>query len=788
MSRAANPNKPRKTQVEIEADEAVKKQDADRERIRRSIITLGDENRKVVAQIRAAVVAVEDDVELHGELLITTVLDCARGLPIKLGIYAAWCARMAEKHPTWAVTLINKTMEETRSKVRTGDFAATQLLLRFLVFLANTGVLGVSPVVDLLLGVLGLSEGLRPNEGGDFGAFASLAQLPFFSPATFQLGKEKIKKLIAAGEKHVAKRDAVWKQALKIFKSQDSLDRLEELLQSVKKLSKENWSMQVVLHVPGFSPSASGMEGMPGISLDVSAEEFRKSGVKLQIPLMAARFLTKPHDGAMTGADRWVLEDYILLVVEMFAQDVQECSKQILRIPVLHPDFEAITVETLFSQLLQLPRPTFLPLFYCRLLEACAEKQNSMVKLVEEAFQSLFRKLSDMDDECMEQLAETFACHLANTAYQSDWAIFAGEDVDRPTQHFAQRALDCLQQLSEYQNMLARLPQAMRIHAPPEPLPTSGLPVVSKPQFGRLINLVRLKDANAEKVLRYCNWLMKLPDAEISNGSHKENGTGFPSGENQVSKDEAGEPSSEPPSKRQKLTIHEIEEFGEAPPQPLSLEEVAGLVIGVILQQGHKTPTHMAKVLDGHEEVLMKLKPIESSSYEQVLVKAVFDFWKSSGLRLEITLDSLIQRKVLSPQVVAEYALSHELGDPNHWNVVKRVTRKNLEASQAANLDLAVAKKLGKEDVLEKCRLQRDTAIQSDTRLFMTIFTSMVRGCEGAKEGTTLRSTLLSRILALSRKYLAHIRPLVNDVESQIPSVRNNPDIAAVFKLVSTLT
>jgi len=308
--------------------------------------------------------------------------------------------------------------------------------------------------------------------------------------------------------------------------------------------------------------------------------------------------------------------------------------------------------------------------------------------------------------------------------------------------------------------------------------------VVSKPQFGRLINLVRLKDANAEKVLRYCNWLMKLPD-EISNGSNKENGTEV-SG-NPTSKDEVGEPS-EPPSKRQKLTIHEIEEFGEAPPQPLSLEEVSGLVIGVILQQGHKTPTHMAKVLDGHEEVLMKLKPIESSRYEQVLVKAVFDFWKSSGLRLEITLDSLIQRKVLSPQVVAEYALSHELGDPNHWNVVKRVTRKNLEASQAANLDLAVAEKLGKEDVLEKCRLQRDNAIQSDARLFMTIFTSLVRGCEGAKEGTTLRSTLLSRILALSRKYLAHIRPLVNDVESQIPSVRNNPDIAAVFKLVSTLT
>eukprot|EP00438_Fugacium_kawagutii_P030364 Skav223247 [mRNA] locus=scaffold2231:483577:485202:+ [translate_table: standard] len=526
MSKAANPNKPKKTQVEIDADAAVKKQDADRERIRRCIITLGDENRKVVAQIRAAVVAVADDVELHGELLTTTILDCAKCLPIKLGIYAAWCSKMAEKHPKWAAALVKKTMEDLGSCVQAGNFVATQLLLRFLVFLANTGVLGVSAVSDLLLQVLGLSSGLRPNEGGDFGTFAALAQLPFFSAAAFDLGKEKIQKLIAAGEKHIAARDAPWKPALQIFKSQDSSDRLEELLRSVKQLSKETWSVQVVRHVPGFSPSISGMSEIPEISLPVSPAAFRQSLVKLQVPLVSARLLTdQPREGALTAADRWVVEDYILLVLEMFAQDVQECSKQILRIPVMHPDFEAIAVETIFSQLLRLPVPTFLPLFYCRLLEACAEKQNSMVKLIDEAFQSLFRKLSEMDDQSLDQLAEIFACHLANTSYQTDWKIFVGEDVNPQTQHFARRALDCLQQLSEYQTMLSRLPQAMCKYAPPEPLPAKGLPVVSKPQFGRLINLVRLKDANAEKVLRYCHWLMKQ-EAAATNGGTAEGAEG----------------------------------------------------------------------------------------------------------------------------------------------------------------------------------------------------------------------------------------------------------------------
>ena len=42
MSCAANPNKPRKTQQELEVDAAAKKQKAEKERIRKLIITLGD--------------------------------------------------------------------------------------------------------------------------------------------------------------------------------------------------------------------------------------------------------------------------------------------------------------------------------------------------------------------------------------------------------------------------------------------------------------------------------------------------------------------------------------------------------------------------------------------------------------------------------------------------------------------------------------------------------------------------------------------------------------------------
>ncbi|CAJ1432083.1 unnamed protein product [Effrenium voratum] len=763
MSKAANPNKPKKQ--ETEADVAAKKQQADRERIRRALITLGDENKKVVSQVKAVVAAVEDDVELHGELLCNTVLACVKCLPTKLSMYAAWLAKMAEQHPKFAADVVAHAVDELRAAVLDCKMGSTQLLLRFFVFLANTSVLGVAAVLNLLHEVLSLSEGLKPSKGGDFGVFMALAQLPFLSQEAYQQGKAKVHSLMAAAQRYLASRGAHWKPLLQLWKG-DRPDRLEELFAAVQQQQKDNWSLKVVLHVPGFRPSADGMAEMPAIALGISREEFRKSR-KLQVPLMSFHLLTDPSEEVpMPTKDRWVLEDYILLTVEMFAKDVDECSKQILRIPVLHPHFEAITVETLFSEMFRLPATAFLPLFYYRLLEACAAKQASMKQLIDQAFQALIHKVQDMDEECMYALAEAFACHVANNNFKADWKVFTENEVNPKVKRFARRALERLQRLSDYPNMLVRLPQAMRIYASAEPLPASGLPVVSKPQFGRLINLVRLKDANADLVVQYCQWLMKSdtkePEAPASSATEAP----------EEPKEEA-----EPAAKRQKLAEASkkevLERFGDPPAQPLTLQEVAELVMSVMLQQGHKTPTHMAKILDGHEQVLRQLKPEESDAgYCRTLAKCVFDFWQAHGQRLETTIDSLVQRKVITPLAAAEVALAPGQADAMHvWNVVDNVARKSLDRSQVARADLATAKKLGKEDALAKCRAELDSAVQESASLFTSIFTSLVQKYEDASKDATLQGIFLQRIIAIGRKHLSDIKPLVDAAEPDAETV-----------------
>ncbi|CAE7493883.1 ncbp1 [Symbiodinium natans] len=784
MSRAANPNKAKKTSEELEVDSVAKKQKAEKERIRKLIITLGDENKKVVSQIRGLAAALEDDIELHGALIQRSVLDCAKCLPVKSGIYAAWLSKMADKHPQWATGVVLGALDDLRAAIQGGRTTNAQLLLRFLVSLASTGVVGVDAVLGLLQEVMGLSHGLPPNKGGDFGCFMALAQLPFLSASAYQQGKDTVAGLVADASKYIQSRDPRWKPLLEMMIGSGLPDRLEEIQKAVQSLSDTGWSSQVVLHVPGCQPASDRVVGVPDLKLGIGQDDFRKSRVRLQVPLVAARLLTSRMDAAapLSATDRWVLEDYVLLTLDMFSCDIEECSKQLLRIPVLHPHFEAAVVEVLFCQMLQLPVPRLPPLFYSRLLEVCAEKQASMNKLIDEAFQALFSKLPDLDEDCLDALAGTFACRLSKNSFQADWSLFVGTEATCEAKRFAKMTFQKLQRLLEHHNMMHRLPEALHVLAPSEPKPASGLGVVSKPQFGRMINLVRLKDANPAKVFDFCQWLMKsTPKAEDFD---------------QVAPAEEGDL---PHPKRQKTEVKpEVhEDFGDPPAQSWPLEEVAELVLAVMLQQGHKTPTHMAKILDGHAEVLKQLRPADESgsqSFGKALARCVFEFWRAHGQRLEITIDALLNRKVLAPRQVVEVALmSKDCDELYVWNVLHAAARKCLGRLQSARTELAIAKKLVEEGALEKRRTELDEAIQETADLFLSIFTGLVRNVEEARESRSDESNgsmceiRLRRITAIGRRYLADIKPLVDAAGSKIPGVSCSPDIAKVFAMLSTL-
>jgi len=239
----------------------------------------------------------------------------------------------------------------------------------------------------------------------------------------------------------------------------------------------------------------------------------------------------------------------------------------------------------------------------------------------------------------------------------------------------------------------------------------------------------------------------------------------------------------------------EEDEFGELPSEPWHLHTVVELFVTAVLQNGAKTPTHMSKMLDGYEKIFARLRPAdeeEAHSFAKLVARCVFQFWRNSSQRLEITIESLLHREIVTPRAVVEHALSERspqiYSGGTVWYVINSFARKSLERSQAVRMELAIAKKLGKTDTAEKNRRQLETAIQETADLFTLIFTGLVRSYQDFEEkDLLLRHITLARILAIGRKYHAFIKPLIEAAESRVPGVAHNPEISAVFEALRTL-
>eukprot|EP00928_Gymnodinium_smaydae_P003259 TRINITY_DN11171_c0_g1_i1.p1 TRINITY_DN11171_c0_g1~~TRINITY_DN11171_c0_g1_i1.p1 ORF type:complete len:888 (-),score=175.77 TRINITY_DN11171_c0_g1_i1:99-2387(-) len=762
---------------------------------------------------------------------------------------------MAEKHESWAASLIERCLGELRSALQSGRVTSAQLLLRFFVGLGNVGVLkmGAPGVMGLLNDMVLLSEGLKANKGGDLGIFLTLSAVPFLSSAALQLVTEQVDALLAKVDAYMASRDAKWKQLLRPFGGETAaVDRLESIATAIRQLKADGWMSQVVLHVPGFQPS---LEGRSACSeklepLGLTAEHIVKSKFKFVVPLVPQRLLASSAaagasgdgDAPLTNLDHWMLEDLMMLTMELFAEDVDECGKHIMRIPVQHSQFEAILVDTIFSQMLRLPHPTLLPLFYSRLLEVLAEKQPSIKEQIEKGFSLLCERASDIDEESLEVLGEAFGYFLMCNGYEADWSHFTGESVPFQAQRLIRRALERLQRLSFHTNLLHRLPDDVHIYVPPEPLPGTGLPVQEKPEFARMLKVAKIKEADDKKVFQFCLRLMRLEptkaEGQETSSNEKKDGSAAPVEPGQGGEGEQGADGveakqetegPEPAGKKRRLEDGSAEDhastapdsggqtrktpegkvevksepaaegdgddpLGEPPAEPWPLKDVAELLTCAVMQNGSKTPTHMNKMLDEYQRVFLNLRPTdedEAHEYLKGLVRSMFAFWRQSGQRLEITIDNLLHRNVLTLRAVVEAALEDfgETGDAMAvWNILNNCARKSLEKLRAVQGELSIAKRLEKEDVLEKCRKQLDVEMKETSDLFTAIFSGLVRNYQDLEEkDQALRQVTLQRLLAIGRKYNAFIKQLIKAAEARIPGVAHNPEIATVFQQLRSL-
>ena len=156
----------------------------------------------------------------------------------------------------------------------------------------------------------------------------------------------------------------------------------------------------------------------------------------------------------MFSISRFILDDIIYDIVRIFSHNHKECCRLLRDLPsFLNQNYlddgqyniYAAIAETLFSEIVRLPRSQEPSIYYATLLgDLTKEDLSTFPKVLGRAVRILYSRLDDdqhvsggMDVECIRRLSEWFAVHLSNFTYQwkwQDWSVAFVCLVDQETE------------------------------------------------------------------------------------------------------------------------------------------------------------------------------------------------------------------------------------------------------------------------------------------------------------------------------------------------------------------
>ena len=118
-------------------------------------------------------------------------------------------------------------------------------------------------------------------------------------------------------------------------------------------------------------------------------------------------------------------------IVEAFEDNIELCVKYLLNLNNFFGytnDTNFIIVETVFSQMLRLPKAKASTIFYSSLLVNLSKKTTNDKKgihsIVVEVFSFLFKSLEEVDIECNERLTNFLSFYLSNMSFDFNFEIF----------------------------------------------------------------------------------------------------------------------------------------------------------------------------------------------------------------------------------------------------------------------------------------------------------------------------------------------------------------------------
>ena len=420
------------------------------------IVRVGDRNvtSQLSSHLEGLARALEGDIATHRRLIIDTLLDCARSLHTKSGVYGTLSGLLNASDDNIGLAIVEGAHKELQGALDDHATMGIRGLTRFVVELMNARVVTASSCADLLEALVATSDDTDgPTARADWFCVVAMDALVLCGKTLSTELPERLNGLVARLRDHAAKREPLATSAplLLPFGASTSTDELVEHFDaafSVLNTMHEDggWSSPYLLApYRAFSSELAGgkRHGLGAVNLPAHTEGCTYPTLHRLRLLPGPRStdgsdapMREPADGGgaeamdeggdgvgrrgaeLALADRIVLEEGVFMLISAFSASHKDCAKLLVGMgDELGVDISPLLVEVLLSLMLSLPAPKHQLMYYSSLFVDLCKLLTPFPVALERALNELFARLPRLDVQLMERLGDWLAFHVSNFGF-----------------------------------------------------------------------------------------------------------------------------------------------------------------------------------------------------------------------------------------------------------------------------------------------------------------------------------------------------------------------------------
>ncbi|KAK3269980.1 Nucleic acid dioxygenase ALKBH1, partial [Cymbomonas tetramitiformis] len=670
----------------------------------------------------------KQDIGLHTNLVLETLLECGCEMPLKTGIYATVVGLLNLEHHQFVADFVAAALARYTDHLSKPETHREQarLALRFIASLVGVGAVQAGSLVALLASIVQVATDLAeeataaegcdppvPNESWQPYAecliYHVLACLPWVGADLRERDPEGLELVLTSAEVFLGQRK---RGTRSIFRSvgvaqqedgsaagmdDDDEDFIEELWGRISVLHEGgNWNVQSVTkyHSPFEHRLAKAIShDLPAITLAPPPRPPAGASPAEALAMMTRMFPGRPRlrivdhkktEGDRAPIERFVIEEFIMDTLKLWEGLRQECVTQLTQLPLPRKwSYEHLLAETVFALMLTLPTPPARNVFYSMVLaDLCRLKGPEgqpllpmMANGLAATMGGLFRRMDLVDLESRGRIAEWLAFHLSNFSFSwpwDRWAHAATLPAIAPQRMFVEDVLQRMMRLSYWDRIALTVPVPLHPLMTPRPEPlyeysTEGANADEREHAKQLLQ--HIKDKKQVKVIG--EWV--------------------------------------------KSTL--IEQLG-----PVAAAKV---VAGVVLHLSSKSFTHLSTLLDRLGPLISIAAPSSLSETQGVLLSTAAKAWATSPQHLAITIERMMAKRLVQNTVIVDWVFAtwEEAGGQAErsltarlalWEILYSTVNKTSARSRDLKQDLEAAEtaSTAAAEGLRKASAQAATAVE----------------------------------------------------------------------------